>query len=762
MAGSEVVEYAADLRAHLAALGVAVPELDELVAAAQELKEALDAADGVLTPDTWDRTVRRWEGARDAIADHLAAVLLGALADVPGLAELVADVGSLQREGVHGSADIGPVHLEVSSGTLVVQPPTLAGGVIPDPVPIGPFSVGEIAATLVSPFGGGTAVPGGGSIVRLPPGPDGGDRGYGGTLELPLGPVQVTAAAVLAMIDGQPCFLAILGATFTPPIQLSFGFSLDRVGGIVGVNRRADTDALRAAVRTGTSGDVLFAASPPSSPLALLTAADRLFPGRLGSHLVGPSLRLSWLSFGSAGSLLGLDLAVIVEIPTGKVVIVGVAQASIPGLPFLMNLRLDVLGVIDPVEELVSIDVSLVDSHVLGIFEVYGDGAFRLSYGSRAYVVVSVGGFFPGFNPEPARLPAMRRVGLALDFPVPIITIRAEGYFAITSNSVQFGGRLEVGISLGIEANGFVQVDAIVQFRPFHFDARIAAGFEVSVAGFSFASVTLEGRISGPGPIVISGSLSIDVFLFSISWDETFTLGSGPADVLPSPPLLLDVLKEEFDKAANVQAAGIGDPDVVLSPRPGRAAVAAVPPTGALQVHQRRAPLGLLIERVDSRPLGGAQGARIVGTGADVRDGFAPGSYMELTAAEAMSRPPFDLLPSGRVLTPSDPDLTAFPKKDDQRQVKQIVIKGHEVHLAVAGLHLDLGAVAALTQAAGKPPALSNAAPLVTALSESWRTTGNLSVFDSPTAAHQAARYRGGVALAAVDAADPVILVGVL
>src|SRR5215217_2944784 len=110
MAGSEVVAYAADLRAQLASLGVAVPELD-----------ALDTADGVLTQDTWDRAVHRWESARDEIADHLAAVLLGALADVPGLAELVADVGSLQREGVHGSADIGPVHLEVSSATLVVQ-----------------------------------------------------------------------------------------------------------------------------------------------------------------------------------------------------------------------------------------------------------------------------------------------------------------------------------------------------------------------------------------------------------------------------------------------------------------------------------------------------------------------------------------------------------------------------------------------------------------------------------------------------------------
>jgi hypothetical protein len=767
VAGSQVVAYAADLRAHLASLGVSVSELDELVNAAQVLATALDSADETFDEAAWAAKRTAWENARDAIAVHLAQALVGALAGIPGLAELVGNLGALQREGVHGSLDVGPVHLEVSSATLVVQPPKalaagVPGGKTLDPIVIGPFGVGEIAASMVSPFGGGKGMPGGGSIVRLPPGP-GGAGGYGGTLEIPLGPLQVSASAVLAMIGGQPSFLAILGVSFTPPIQLSFGFSLDRVGGIVGVNRRVDTDGLRAAVRTGTGGDVLFSTKPPASPLALVSAADKLFPARQGSHLVGPSLRLSWLSFGEAGSLLGLDVAVIVEIPTGKVVILGVARAGIPGLPFLINLRLDVLGIIDPVEQLVSIDASLVDSHVLGIFEVYGDAAFRFSWGSQAYLVMSVGGFFPGFNPEPAKIPAMRRVGLALDFPVPIIDIRAEGYFAITSNSIQFGGRLEVGISLIIDARGFIQVDAIVQFRPFHFEARIAAGFDVSVAGFSFASVTLEGAISGPGPIVIRGSLSISVFLFSISWDETFTLGSGPADALPTPPRLLEVLAAEFSKPANVQAAGIGDPQVLLDPRPGRDTVAAVPPTGALQVHQRRAPLGLLIERCDGRPLDGAQGAVLSGSGPDVAERFSPGSYVHLTGSEAMNRPPFDVLAAGRVLSLPDPKPGDFPKKDDPRKVTQIVIKpGQKDWLVRAGQSLSIAHIAGLVEAAGQPPALSNPSPLVTAILETWTTTGTGATFGSASAAHQSARHQGGVALAAADAADPVDLAGVL
>lgn len=758
MAGSEVTAYAAELRSQLAGLGVDVAPLDELIAAGQALANAIDAAPEALSEAAWAQIAQRWEHARDAIAQHLADVLLGALADVPGLAELADDLGSVARTGIHGEIDVGPVHLSVASSTLVVQPPKLVGGIAPDPLPVGPLQVGQIAASIVSPFGGGKGLPGGGSIVRLP-----GDGGYGGTLELPLGPVQVSAAAVLAMIDGQPSFLAVLGAEFLPPIQLSFGFSLDRVGGIVGVNRRTDTDALTAAVRTGVAGDVLFATRPPASPLALVSAADRLFPARIGSHLFGPSLRVSWLSFGPGGSLLSLDLAVIVEIPAGRVVILGVARASIPGLSFVLNLRLDLLGVIDPVEQLVSVDASLVDSHVLGIFEVYGDAAMRLSWGTDAYAVMSVGGFYPGFNPEPARIPAMRRVGMAMDVPLPIIEVRAEGYFAITSNSVQFGGRLEIGISLGIEAHGFVQVDAIVQFRPFRFEARIAAGFDISVDGFSFASVSLEGKISGPGPIVIQGSLSIDVFLFSISWDETFTIGSGPSDSLPTPPRLLQVIAEELRDPTNVHAGSIGDPDVVLAPRAGRPGVAAVPATGALQVAQRRAPLGLLVERVDGRPLAGPQGVRILNPGPDVTERFSPGSFVNLTDSEALNRPPFDQLASGRVLSLPDPALTDFPNQPDPRRMKQIVIRSG-VREEFIGLLFPLGHIASLVAAAGAPPALSDASPLVSALPEVWASTTSAATeeFASASAAHQFARHNGTVALPLADTSAPVSMVGVV
>ena len=68
------------------------------------------------------------------------------------------------------------------------------------------------------------------------------------------------------------------------------------------------------------------------------------------------------------------------------------------------------------------------------------------------------------------------------------------------------------------------------------------------------------------------------------------------------------MIVEELSKAENVHSGSIADPHVVLAPRPRAGGLAAVPPTGTLQVQQRRAPLGLVIERVDGRPLAVAAG----------------------------------------------------------------------------------------------------------------------------------------------------------
>ena len=90
-------------------------------------------------------------------------------------------------------------------------------------------------------------VAGGGYILFNP------DRGqYAGVLDVALAEIiQVKVIGVLDTIlpDGSLGFSFLLIITFDfPPIQLGFGFTLNGVGGLGGVNRTMNTDALHAVI----------------------------------------------------------------------------------------------------------------------------------------------------------------------------------------------------------------------------------------------------------------------------------------------------------------------------------------------------------------------------------------------------------------------------------------------------------------------------------------------------------------------------------
>ena len=55
------------------------------------------------------------------------------------------------------------------------------------------------------------------------------------------------------MPDGSPGFslLVVITAEFATPIQLGFGFVLVGVGGLLGLNRSMNVEALAEGVRTG-------------------------------------------------------------------------------------------------------------------------------------------------------------------------------------------------------------------------------------------------------------------------------------------------------------------------------------------------------------------------------------------------------------------------------------------------------------------------------------------------------------------------------
>ena len=152
---------------------------------------------------------------------------------------------------------------------------------------------------------------------------------------------------------------------------------------------------------------------------------------------------------------------------------------GIPRLPELLHLRLDVLGVIDPPQKLVSIDASLVDSRALGAFTVFGDAAMRTSWGSQAYSVSDrrLLSRIPS-RAGPAARASTRRDGVGPLDPRhrgPRRRLTRQS----TTNTLQLG-RTPRGphrLARFQRLYGFLQVDALVEFRPFTFEARGWGGF---------------------------------------------------------------------------------------------------------------------------------------------------------------------------------------------------------------------------------------------------------------------------------------------
>jgi hypothetical protein len=101
-------------------------------------------------------------------------------------------------------------------------------------------SPGAAQLVAVPPTGAGLSanaglVHGGGYIMHR------GDE-YGGALDLALGPVEIKA---FGLISTDPLSLiVVLSVQFTPAIQLSFGFTLNGVGGLLALERSVNSGAL--------------------------------------------------------------------------------------------------------------------------------------------------------------------------------------------------------------------------------------------------------------------------------------------------------------------------------------------------------------------------------------------------------------------------------------------------------------------------------------------------------------------------------------
>lgn len=578
------------------------------------------------------------------------------------------------------NARIGPAHIAVLDVGLGVDPSALTLALrLSGDIALGPFaaSVKDVGAAVALAFQRGNLGPLDLGLDFLPPtglglsvgtGPitGGGFVGYdpvtgrySGSFQLTAGSIGISATGLLdTRLPTGPGYalLILLRATF-PAIEIGFGFALTSVGGLLALNRSVDVDTLRARLAAGTAGRILAPEDPVRNAPTLLADLQAAFPVTPGVTVIGPTLQLTW------AELVTFDVGVFFEFPgPRRVVLLGSARVAIDNpdgdAPYV-QIRVDILGEIDVQKQTVSFDAVLVDSTLMQILALTGGAAFRLSYGAEPYVVLTIGGFFPGFSPSPLIFPSsLSRITMTHGVPSDELYLRFEGYFALTTNTLQFGASIEVVINLdSFNIQGLLSFDALIQRSPFHFTFDIHASVNVRYKSHNLGGLDLSGQLSGPGPVIFHGSVSISILFFSISFDETFTLGSADPPPISTVASALAELVGELTNPANLRASAATDPWVALAPPP-TTGPPVVSPLGQLVWAQQRAPLELLLQKFDGSPLSGAQTVHATGpdvTGPD-QDWFAPGQFTALSDADALSTPSFERLQGGVRIGPTGTD----------------------------------------------------------------------------------------------------------
>jgi hypothetical protein len=558
----------------------------------------------------------------------------------------------------HWSATVGPV-------TLVMDG---AGGWVGwwADEPGGP----KHCIGLLPPTGAGLLLelPGvsGGGFVDFTGGPN--DR-YGGVLTLTVGPPKglsrwtVTAFGIHELTgsptdtDRDRTFVLVIGASFRPGVHLAYGIFWIGAGGIIGINRRADTDALRERLTSGAVGNILFAEDPVRNAPVLLGDLAALFPPRSESYVFGLTMQLGWIPL-KEDYLVRLAVGVIIEFdrdkrPT-KVILLGSLRLNNPELERVLDVQVDVVGVFDPVRHTLEVDATIRRGLVMGLFKLTGDGGLRSSWGDTPYMMATLGGFHPDFHPEPAVFPKLKRILLTVDEDrLPdAVELSASGYMAVTSNTIQFGAEFTAAIKAGNwKIEGKIGGDALIRL-PFYFDVTLKGGVHVKYRGHNLFGVKFKGGLSGPSPLVLRGEVCVSLLFFDACWSDSFELGHPGAIPGAAIASLVPVLAEEMALASNLAIAE-GDDGLVLLARHDESARLVLSPLGVPTWSQNRVPLGLAVETFEDGKLDTPQRLDVrasVPTTAHV-DWFSPGSFVELTEAEAMALPAFERHQAGVVVS---------------------------------------------------------------------------------------------------------------
>jgi hypothetical protein len=502
-------------------------------------------------------------------------------------------------------------------------------------------------------------VTGGGFLIH-----DAAQALYAGVMQLSIHQrITVKAFGLIGtkMPDGSKGYSLIVFITAQDfrPIPLGMACTLQGIGGMVAVNRTFSEDAMREGMKNNTLGTLLFPKDPIRNAPEIIRNLNVTFPAKSGSYMFGLLAKIGWFS----PTLVTLDLALIFEFGARKrLIALGRITSTLPSKQNdLVRLNLDAMGIIDFDEGTAAIEAVLVDSRLAKKFVLTGGMALRARWtsGPGAGFVLAIGGFNPRFA-APAGMPTLARIAIALAAGNnPRLT--CEAYFAITSNTIQFGARAALyAAAYGFSIEGDIGFDVLIQLAPFHFIADFHASIQLKYGSRNLFKVAVAGELEGPRPLRVSGKASFEIFWcdFTIRFDKTLIEGEKP----PLPPAVnvlneLNVALATAESWSTVAAANRQQGVTLRALKPGTTTLI-LDPLGKLAVKQSVVPLNTTrdIDTFGGAPVAGDRRFKLSATLGDqnqqvgpIRDQFVPAQFFSMTDDEKLASPSFADMEAGIV-----------------------------------------------------------------------------------------------------------------
>lgn len=469
--------------------------------------------------------------------------------------------------------------------------------------------------------------------------------------------------------DGYSLLIIITASGFS--FQLGFGFTLNGLGGLLGLHRTIKVDVLVDGLKANTLKSILFPEDVVANINRIISDLKQVFPIQKDHFVVGPMAKIGW----GTPTLVSLDLGILIDFPDPRVVILGVLKAAMPTEEAaILKLQVNFIGIIDIPNGFIFFRADLYDSRLL-IFTLTGSMALLISWGEVSVFALSVGGFHPDFHEVPAipQLPngfkGLSRIGISLlSGNNPRITIQC--YYAITSNTVQFGAKVELyAAAAGFNVYGYLGYDVLFQFDPFHFIAKIYAGLALRRGTSVIMGIKLSGTLSGPKPWDVQGEASFSILFFDVTIGFHETWGDKPDAVEVIKEDLQALMESEINNNQNWRAV-VPDNNTLhvsirdlklIQPEENPSPNIVIHPVGVLTFSERALPLDVTIQKFGTHIPKDVNKFHVekVASGPTefsvdpVREKFAPANFFNLKDNEKLSRRSFEDNISGFKLTAS-------------------------------------------------------------------------------------------------------------